>query len=234
MGTRHLICIFYKGRFVVAQYGQWDGYPDGQGATIFKFLVKPENIARLKEGLQFVYIPTNEELKEINEKVKKLDSEESEKGIPTSGSKSALNQIYPSLSRDAGGDILEIIAQGSEEKRIPTQLYMEFANDGLFCEWAYVVDLDDEVFEVYGGAEEKSKSASKRFHDVGDENETVPAFLKSFAFKELPATEKEFLDAFSNGEDEAEGEEDDGGEAKEEVDVEASKVGNVRSAATTG
>jgi hypothetical protein len=34
MGTRHLICVFYKDRFVVAQYGSCDGYPEGQGATL--------------------------------------------------------------------------------------------------------------------------------------------------------------------------------------------------------
>lgn len=34
MGTRHLICVYYKRRFAIAQYGQWDGYPGGQGLTI--------------------------------------------------------------------------------------------------------------------------------------------------------------------------------------------------------
>lgn len=34
MGTRHLIKVKYKGEIKVSQYGQWDGYPDGQGLDI--------------------------------------------------------------------------------------------------------------------------------------------------------------------------------------------------------
>src|ERR1051325_10492051 len=55
MGTRNLICLFYKGRFVVAQYCQWDGYPEGQGVTLVKFLQVPNNIQRLKNGLNHIY-----------------------------------------------------------------------------------------------------------------------------------------------------------------------------------
>lgn len=30
MGTRHLILVFYKGAYRIAQYGQWDGYPSSE------------------------------------------------------------------------------------------------------------------------------------------------------------------------------------------------------------
>ncbi|KAF2194392.1 hypothetical protein K469DRAFT_773578, partial [Zopfia rhizophila CBS 207.26] len=60
-GTRHLICVFHKGRFVVAQYGQWDGYPEGQGVTLMKFLCVPINIQRLKDGLKHIYEPPKRE-----------------------------------------------------------------------------------------------------------------------------------------------------------------------------
>lgn len=62
MGTRHLICVFYQGRFVVAQYGQWDGYPEGQGVKILKFLRVPINIQRLKEGLKHIFEPPEQEV----------------------------------------------------------------------------------------------------------------------------------------------------------------------------
>lgn len=38
MGTRHLIEVMIDGKVKVAQYGQWDGYPSGQGKEIAKFL----------------------------------------------------------------------------------------------------------------------------------------------------------------------------------------------------
>ncbi len=62
MGTRHLICVFYKCRFVVAQYGQWDGYPEGQGVTLMKFLRMPINIQQLKDGLEHIYKLSKQEV----------------------------------------------------------------------------------------------------------------------------------------------------------------------------
>lgn len=38
MGTRHLICVQHNNEYKVAKYGQWDGYPSGQGAGILEFL----------------------------------------------------------------------------------------------------------------------------------------------------------------------------------------------------
>src|SRR4051812_8314171 len=38
MGTRHLTRVIVNGQCVISQYGQWDGYPTGQGHTIAKFL----------------------------------------------------------------------------------------------------------------------------------------------------------------------------------------------------
>ena len=34
MGTRHITAVVAEGEFVVAQYGQWDGYPTGAGNNI--------------------------------------------------------------------------------------------------------------------------------------------------------------------------------------------------------
>ena len=38
MGTRHLIAVQKDGEYKVAQYGQWDGYPEGQGVRVLEFL----------------------------------------------------------------------------------------------------------------------------------------------------------------------------------------------------
>ncbi len=37
-GTRNLTCVVVGGEYKVAQYGQWDGYPSGQGLTALNFL----------------------------------------------------------------------------------------------------------------------------------------------------------------------------------------------------
>jgi hypothetical protein len=39
MGTRNLTMVISKGEYKIAQYGQWDGYPSGQGSVVLNFLM---------------------------------------------------------------------------------------------------------------------------------------------------------------------------------------------------
>ncbi|KAF9042050.1 hypothetical protein BJ165DRAFT_1415888 [Panaeolus papilionaceus] len=194
MGTRHLICIWWKDQWVVAQYGQWDGYPESQRVDIFQFLILPRNLENLKLGLErHTYQVSKEDLEAIHAECK---------------------QLYPCLTRDAAARVLGLIARaavsgeddeedainGNTEnpkpsKKIPLVLSLTFANDGLFCEWAYVIDLDKEVLEIYGGSEHKHEG--HRFKDVGSERDSVPAPYCSFTFKEIIelGTEKEFINS---------------------------------------
>jgi hypothetical protein len=55
-GTRHLICIYHNGAFVVAQYGAWDGFPEIAGLAVLHFLT-PENVWRLRERIHLVPPP---------------------------------------------------------------------------------------------------------------------------------------------------------------------------------
>ena len=50
MGTRNLITVTLNKKKVVAQYGQWDGYPEGQGKTVHEFLSKV-NLDKFKKQL---------------------------------------------------------------------------------------------------------------------------------------------------------------------------------------
>ncbi|KAK6422160.1 hypothetical protein LTR95_016714, partial [Oleoguttula sp. CCFEE 5521] len=59
MGTSHLICSFHKGRFVVAQYGQLDGYPEGHGYRLLRFISNPSNLDALKAALPHLIIHTD-------------------------------------------------------------------------------------------------------------------------------------------------------------------------------
>ncbi|KAN0070949.1 hypothetical protein V8E54_011114, partial [Elaphomyces granulatus] len=192
MGTRNLICVYYKGRFVIAQYCQWDGYPEGQGQGILMFLLESGNIERLKEGLQYLTTLTQEGMEELENAIQ--HDLESQPNYST-GVGEKLISLWPSLSRDTGAKILEIVAQATAEKRVPIVRYLGFANDGMSCEWAYIVDLDQNTFQVFGGYEHKQQAPTSRFSDVGGERDTVPALIQTFSLSQLPATEKEFMDA---------------------------------------
>lgn len=149
MGTRNLTKVVMNGDVVVAQYGQWDGYPAGQGITAFNFLKEKENRWALEMGLQRIYYPTLDELEAIFkpfEKVYDLGKSFEEK--------------YPSLSRNTGAEILQVIAESKEA--VPIRLDTEFENDTLFCEGVYEVDLDYGLFVSYWGRNSESKEwASK-------------------------------------------------------------------------
>ena len=60
MGTRNLTMVIDRaGKLKVAQYGQWDGYPSGQGATILAFAKDKEKMAKLEKRLSSVRFYNN-------------------------------------------------------------------------------------------------------------------------------------------------------------------------------
>jgi hypothetical protein len=118
--------------------------------------------------------------------------------LPTSSSLRIGARPYLLQNLQNRSDILtaprsSTLPQATAETRVPVALNLEFANDSLYCEWAYVVDLDGEAFEVFAGAEWKDKTSSKRFNEIGERRDTVPDLVKSFSFTELPTTKAEFI-----------------------------------------
>ena len=143
MGTRHLIRVIENGEIKVAQYGQWDGYPEGQGVTALEILSHPELQARLRQNLSKVRWATEDDYKSVREA---LDL--SEDGWMTIEQGNLYNAVVPHLSRDTGAEILRIIAK-TNRPELPLGDSRDFIEDGLFCEWAYTVDFDKNTFEVW-------------------------------------------------------------------------------------
>ncbi|OQO06323.1 hypothetical protein B0A48_08912 [Cryoendolithus antarcticus] len=152
MGTRHLIYIYHNGRFVLAQYGQWVGYPDGQGVIILAFVKAPGNVALL--ALKTPNIKTLT-IAEVDDYIKARTLEN-----PNAETPMFSQPCPPSLSRNTGARMLDLIAASTSEAKVPVYTELDFVKDGLFCEWAYVIDLDRETLEVY--------CAGERSHYEGD------------------------------------------------------------------
>jgi len=204
MGTRHLTCVVKDGEYKVAQYGQWDGYPSGQGLDALDFL---KNMDRDKflSSLAATYQPTEEQIaswwKEVGYDIGSND------GWVSHDISQKYKDKHPSLSRDAGTKILQMIQDASEP--VPLNLYLKFAAESLFCEWAYVIDFDKNTFEVYEGFNKQPLAQSERFYGLTSDDASgyEPVMLKkAYSLDDLPS-EGEFLAELEPDEDEGEDDE---------------------------
>lgn len=186
MGTRHLTCVVKDGEFKVAQYGQWDGYPEGQGSTILEFLATMDR-EKFEAALDNCRFITNEEIgkkwEEVGVAGKFADLDQSK----------AFEEKYPQLHRDIGADVLALIQESSGLELGDDH---EFAADSLFCEFAYVLDMDNNVLEMYTGFNEKPVEG--RFKDIVNPDDTSHRRYKyypvnlvaSYPFDNLPTVEE--------------------------------------------
>ncbi len=159
MGTRNLTIVKHNEEIKVAQYCQWDGYPDSAGLHILNFLqrfIKED----FKNNLERCSWATEEELVKMDEIIGSI--EESNLTIHAD----TWHAVFPAFHRNTGCRILEFII-GSPyggPKRILLQNSFKFGGDKVFCEWAWVIDLDSNQLEVYS-----SRDGSKGiFEDLDD------------------------------------------------------------------
>lgn len=140
MGTRNITLVVLNKEFKVAQYGQWDGYPESMGVGVLDFL-------------------RNVDLKNFKQKVEKLTpltDIEIDKVLEIN-----YDDIPKEFVRDTGYKILHLINEGKTDK---VYMQLDFAADGLFCEWGYLIDLDTNKLEVYEGFDTTPLTEKDRFY----------------------------------------------------------------------
>lgn len=178
MGTRHLTVVIKDNKIRLSQYGQWDGYFRENGEKFFNFvkghsmghfagkidLLKPITSKYYEENIQPEYEKTKSHLAK-----RKLE-------IPFS-------IMFPQFSRDTGVDILEIIIGlniSNESYKFP--VYLE--KDCSWCEFIYVLDLDDRMVYMLTNWEFKGKPES--VPDLISKNYPMDCCYKS-KIDELPS-----------------------------------------------
>lgn len=189
MGTRHVTCVIQGGDFRVAQYGQWDGYPEGQGKTILSFLAKAD-MNQFRDKVQQCCWLDEEK---YDKRYKALGF--AENGITNMDEAEIYKGAFPYLNRDLGAKILTEIYHATDTVELRDN--SSFAHDSLMCEWAYVVDLDRNVLEVYSGFNKNPDMPNGVFANVPNDldlsdrtNEyfTV-ALVKTYSLDNLPSIE---------------------------------------------
>ncbi|KAL1632727.1 hypothetical protein SLS56_003424 [Neofusicoccum ribis] len=202
MGTRHLILVYYKGAYHIAQYGQWDGYPSGQGAIVLAFARDPTNITRLKAVIDagLLYEPTEVQIRNYRDEAETLEEDWYERYMKTSilelrranqeEFRRPMELVCPTLSCYTGARILELAANAEGPFPVVREGFKG-------CEeWVYVVDLDEGVVEAWdcdGSREDQIES--ERFDDVEEwlEMDGYPlSLVGKWALDGLPS-KKEFV-----------------------------------------
>lgn len=168
MGTRSLTVVVWNNEVKVAQYEQWDGYPESLGIEILSFLSSPSHVKDLKwilSKVRFQYESNRE--KELT---------------------------YQALKNNR--NILDNLLRLQNHREIVLVNSYHFAAEGCWCEWAYVIDFDSNTFEVYTGSNKSGISEDDRFFDLYEPgSDSYPVkLLASFPLSKLP-TPNAFINA---------------------------------------
>lgn len=154
MGTRNLTIVKLDGKTKVAQYGQWDGYPTGQGNTIAEFL-RTVDLPKFKKQVKKLGVYTKQKI----DKALKDAGWNGEDTFINMDISNAKNKAHPALNRDHGAGILQLIHDGIVTQ---VQLAEDFKDDSLYCEYYYEIDLDNETVSVNGGKKYTFKQWSRK------------------------------------------------------------------------
>lgn len=176
MGTRGLTAVILDGTHRIAQYGQWDHYPSGQGKRALEFcrdfLVDDVKRAAFIEAIGRCRFATDADI------------------ATAEAAGNRWKEIFPAWTRDHGAGILGFVANHPGE--IVLRDGWTFGANSLFCEWAYAIDLTAGTFEVYCGS--NKGDVVGRFASLPREHvDYAPVTLvKTYRIADLP-TDDAFL-----------------------------------------
>ena len=148
MGTRGAVGFKLNDEYKVT-YNHFDSYPSGLGEEVIAFInkvVEESGLDKLKANVKKLKLVT-EEQNATPAQIKKYEKY-SDKNV----SSGDLKEYYVLLRQVQGADGLEEIYKGDLDIMIDG---LEFLKDSLFCEYAYIINLDTNCVELYRGFNEK-------------------------------------------------------------------------------
>lgn len=171
MGTRNLTIVRDE-NLLFGQYGQWDGYPSGNGLEVLKFLHHQMLEGQFRQAFKRVVVASQERLEELERKAVTKDT-------------------HPQFFRNLGTGILDFIADGTGPVEIHNQI--DFAADSLFCEWAYMVDLVERKLRCFKGFNKTPLAEGDFFYFLMEKYRNSSYYpikeIASFSFDALPDEE---------------------------------------------
>jgi hypothetical protein len=169
MGTRGSFGVIYQEKEKLS-YNHFDSYPSGLGAGVLDIIIKINNENgwdKLKENMS--------KLKEIKEKLITDEKilERYKKYSDISVSEQKLEDPYCLFRKIQGEDWIKEVYNGELEHYIFNN---NFIKDSLFCEYAYIINLDTMMLEFYNGFQ-KVEQKYNRFGEEANEDGYYPCRL---------------------------------------------------------
>ena len=143
IGTRGAIGLFKGGKGKVT-YNHFDSYPDGVGKEILRE-VKEFSVEQMKKAFDGLKLVSDSQEEPTPKEIKEFE-QYSNAGVGEVMTNTEVHTYYQ-LLRNLQGTI-EPYLNGQVKLMIDNE---DFLKDSLFCEYAYIVNLDKEVFEVWVG-----------------------------------------------------------------------------------
>lgn len=174
MSTRGCIGFRKDGKDVL-QYNHSDSYPDWLGRRMLEYLAThtPDQMAEVVSRLKVVaedYVPTPEE---VEDHCDSFDASVRE-GSPL--------DTY-GLLRNAQGDL----AYYDDPRHVLWTDSAGFMGDSLFCEWAYVINLDEGTLEVYAGFNKDPQAPGRYAASHQDGEYWGVALVRAYPLASLPS-----------------------------------------------
>lgn len=196
MGTRNLTIVLKNNTHRIAQYCQWDGYPDGQGLTAYNLL--KGDLAVIEQSLDKCKWITEEERKDVMRQAhEEVDEDwDGETEIISFNVSKAIKSLYPHLQRDHGALILDTIINATDSISLEDGIL--FGADDLFCEYIWIVDFDKRVFQGLVPTKYLAYRAVENQESYLDTLDLDIKMTKVFesSLDDLPATEQQFIESF--------------------------------------
>jgi len=196
MGTRNLTIVLKNNTHRIAQYCQWDGYPEGQGLTAYNLL--KGDLAVIEQSLDKCKWITEEERKDVMRQAhEEVDEDwDGETEIISFNVSKAIQSLYPHLQRDHGALILDTIINATDSISLEDGIL--FAANDLFCEYVWIVDFDKRVFQGLVPTKYLGYQALENQESYLDTLDLDIKMTKVFesSLDDLPATEQQFIESF--------------------------------------
>lgn len=185
MGTRGIMGFRVDGTDKLL-YNHFDSYPSGLGEAVLNWL--REQLAQ-QDGEA-----------EMRERIRALVLVDGE-STPTPEQIARLQQYHnPAVSSGSSEEWYSLLrgTQGDPEKALAAGFGVDsadFMKDSIFCEWAYIINCDERVLEVYTGFQKKRHKLGRYAPKRGEKFEpSYPggstyypvALAHAFPFDELP------------------------------------------------